>query len=86
MQYEHESGVLARWHGGAYIELGYVADKRTGPFNDKGQASYEKGDFIAHEVINVWDYAEDVPTIERSPAALAETVDRWISGEEDEDE
>ncbi len=33
MQYEHEeTGVVARWHGGEYIELGYIAAENTGPY------------------------------------------------------
>jgi len=85
MQYEHEeSGVVARWHGGAYIDLGYVATERTGPFNDKGDASFEKGEFVAWDCINVWDYAKDEATIPFTPDALAEKVDAHINGEDDE--
>jgi hypothetical protein len=31
------------------------------------------------DVINVWDYAKDEPTIERTRAAMAAAVDEWIN-------
>ena len=41
MEYCHDdTNVLARWHGGEYIELGYLAAADTGPFNDRGEPSY----------------------------------------------
>lgn len=82
LQYEHESGVTARWHGGEYIELGYVAEEDTGPFNNLGQPSHEKGDFVAGDVINVWDHAEGRARIPFSADALAETVDARLSEED----
>ena len=34
------------------------------------------------EAINVWDYENDIPTIERTPEALRAECDEWI---EDQD-
>jgi hypothetical protein len=75
MEYCHdETNVLARWHGGEYIELGYLAAADTGPFNDKGEPSYRAGEFVALDVINVWDHANDCPRIPRTLAALEQEV------------
>ena len=75
MEYTHDdTGVTARWWGGEYIEFGYVAEQDTGPFNDKGQASYNKGEWIATDVINVWDHAKDEPRIPRTLEALEQAV------------
>jgi hypothetical protein len=68
MQYEHESGVVARWHGGAYIELGYLADC----------------EFSASDVINVWDYATDTPRIDRTLDALQAKVDERLADEDED--
>lgn len=69
MEYCHEgTNVLARWHGGAYIDLGYKDSD---------------GDFVAWDCINVWDYAKDESTIPFTPAAMAECVDEHIDGEEE---
>lgn len=87
MQYEHEpTGTIARWHGGAYIELGSIATQDTGPFNNLGQPSYEEGEFMAVEVINVWDYATDEPTIPRTLDALEQAVSDHFDRTDDEDE
>jgi len=69
MQYEHEpTGTIARWHGGAYIELGYID---------------ERGEFIAGDVINVWNYETDQPRIPRTLTALEVKVnDRLAEGAE----
>lgn len=48
MQYEHDSGVIARWSGGAYIDLGYIDNEH---------------EFHAYDVINVYDYAKGEATI-----------------------
>ena len=62
MEYVHEdTGTTARWWGGEYIEFGYVAEQNHGPRNDAGQWSYEVGDWVALDVINVWDHAKDEP-------------------------
>jgi hypothetical protein len=64
MQYvEPDSGVVCQWHGGAYIELGYID---------------ESGEFIAGDVINVWDYAKDEPRIPRTLDAFQEVCDERI--------
>lgn len=81
-----DDGPEFQWHGGAYIEIGYTAQEDTGPFNDQGQPSYSAGEFVAGEVINVWDYAKDEPTIDRSLSAFQERCDEWLAGDEDEDE
>ena len=71
MQYENEEiGLVARWHGGEYIDLGYC----------------DNGEFIAHDVINVWDHAEDKPRIPRTLSALAEEVEDHIRDEHEEDD
>jgi len=75
MQYEHEeSGVVARWHGGEYIELGGIAGKDLGPFNNLGQPSYHKGEFVAWEVLNVWDHATGKARIPFTLEALEQAV------------
>lgn len=48
MQYEHESGVIARWSGGSYIDLGWIDGA---------------GEFHATDTINVYDYAKGEPEI-----------------------
>ena len=72
MQYEHESGTVARWHGGEYIELGYFDDGRDGEF---------LGAFVAVDVINVWDHASDAPRIPRSIGAFRKRVDERLAEE-----
>jgi hypothetical protein len=84
MQYENEdTGLVARWHGGEYIELGGIAGKDLGPFNNLGQPSYSKGEFVAWDVINVWDHKNDCPRIPRTLAALAEEVEDHIKNDEE---
>lgn len=76
MQYEHEaSGVVARWHGGEYIELGYV--------QSQGTPGIDGDDFHAYDVINVWDHAENQPRIARTLDAFQERVDRRMREELD---
>jgi hypothetical protein len=83
MEYVHaESGVTARWHGGAYIDLGYVATEDQGPFNNHGDPSFSAGEFVTSDVINVWDYANDEPTIPRTLDALEQAVNEWWMNEE----
>ena len=86
MEYQHESGVTARWHGGPYIELGHVAEEDTGPFNDKGDPSYYAGEFVALDAINVWDIETDEPTIPRTLDALQQAVDEYFEEDEDDEE
>jgi hypothetical protein len=69
MQYAHEAtGTVARWHGGAYIELGYID---------------ESCEFVAGDVINVWDYATDKPRIPRTLDALKLKVDARLTDSDD---
>ena len=68
MEYCHEeTNVLARWWGGEYIELGYKD---------------QDGDFVAWDVINVWDHAEDKPRIPRTFDAFQAEVDEHIDESE----
>lgn len=72
MQYEDEdTGIVARWHGGEYIDLGWI-DPRDGEFH-------------AGDVINVWDHAKGEARISFTLDALRETVESHIN-DEDEDE
>jgi hypothetical protein len=52
------------WHGGAYIDVGY--------------APASEDEWAASEVINVWDYTDDKPRIDRTIAAFDAKVDDWI--------
>jgi hypothetical protein len=70
MQYEVNE-TSARWHGGAYIELGYID---------------EQGSFTAGDVINVWDYAKDEPRIPRTLAAFQARVDAFMIEQAEEEE
>jgi hypothetical protein len=65
MQHE-ETGSVARWHGGAYIELGYI--------QSQGVDGIHGDDFHAIDVINVWDYETDQPRIPRTLDAFRERV------------
>jgi len=71
MQYEHKSGTVARWHGGAYIDLGHITPM--------GEAGIDNDDFHAFDVINVWDYATDTPTIPRTLDAFKARVDERLA-------
>jgi hypothetical protein len=71
MQYEHEQGFVARWHGGEYIELGYLDTE------DLRRGSGETPPFIAQEVINVWDYA-------KGEARIPRTLDERLAEEDDD--
>jgi hypothetical protein len=71
MQMEHESGVVARWHGGEYISLGYV--------QEMGEAGIDGDAFHAYDVLNVWDYAAGQPRIARTLDAFAEAVNEGIA-------
>jgi hypothetical protein len=76
MQYEHESGIVARWHGGAYINLGTV--------QAVGAAGIDGDDFHAYAVINVWDYAIDAPRIARTLDAFQARVDEFVAEQDAE--
>lgn len=72
MQYENEeTGLVARWHGGEYIDLGYIDTD---------------GEFRAGDVINVWDHAKDEPTIGFHLDEMAECVEAHINGDDEDDE
>ena len=45
------TGIVARWRGGEYIDVGYIK---------------ENGEFSAQDVINVWDYETGQATISNS--------------------
>lgn len=75
MEYTNDdTGIRARWHGGAYIEFGYIAEDNHGPRNNLGQWSYEKGDWVATDVINVWNYSTDKARIPFTFEAFEECV------------
>jgi hypothetical protein len=76
MQYEHESGVVARWRGGEYIDIGSL--------QDQGQPGIDGDDFHAYDVINVWDYAKGEPRIPRTLEAFQEAVDERLAELDDE--
>jgi hypothetical protein len=65
--------------------MSYTATERTGPYNDQGQASYEAGEFVGGDVINVWDYAKDEPRIPRTLDAFEQRCREWLESREDED-
>lgn len=67
MQYEHETGIVARWHGGEYIEIGYLTAEAGTP-----------DAFIAEDVINVWDYEKGQPRIQISLDAMQQAVDEHL--------
>ncbi len=72
MEYKDEDNmVTARWWGGAYIEFGYVG---------------EEGQWVAMDVINVWDYADDKSTVPFTPAAMAEVIEEHLKEEDEDDE
>jgi hypothetical protein len=52
-----------QWHGGEYIEIGYTATEDSTIRNNEGVPSHEAGDFVAGDVINVWDHAKGEATI-----------------------
>lgn len=60
-------GVVFRWHGGPYIEVGYVATERGTYEIEYG---HWVGEFVAQDCINVWDYELSEPNIPRSLEAF----------------
>jgi hypothetical protein len=76
---DEETGTEFQWHGGEYIEIGHTAEQDTGPFNDQGDPSYRAGDFVALDVINVWDHAAGVARIEFSE--FEQTCRDWLEDE-----
>lgn len=77
-EYQHESGIVARWHGGAYIDLG--------SYGDAGAPGIDGDDFHAYDVINVWDYATDEPRIARTLEAFQTRVDEKLAEDAAEDD
>lgn len=55
------------WHGGEYIEVGYMAVERGAYEIDYG---YAVGEFVAQDCINVWDYGTSAPRIARTLEAF----------------
>jgi hypothetical protein len=51
---DEDTGTVFRWHGGAYVDVGYIRH-------------YEDSDpeFKAEDVINVWDDERDISVFER---------------------
>lgn len=64
MQLENDEGeAIARWWGGEYIELGYLAN----------------GEWRAHDVFNVWDHERSEPRIPRTLAGLEDYLDKCLA-------
>jgi len=68
-------GVTFRWHGGAYIESGYIATERGEYERDYGHGI---GDFVAQDCRNVWDYETSEPIIPRSLDAFEAACEQWM--------
>ena len=60
---DEDMGTVFRWHGGAYIEVGYMNIYKAGDTNDP---------FHAEDVINVWDDEQNISTLERQAQAEGE--------------
>lgn len=72
MRFKDEAtGQEFEWHGGEYIEIGYV--------------SHDTGEFVAGDVINVWDYAAGAPRIERSLEAFEARVREYLEDVDDDE-
>jgi hypothetical protein len=79
MQYEDDdTGLVARWHGGEYIDLGYI--------QNQGQPGIDGGDFHAYDVINVWDHSADTARIPFTLDALREAVESHLRDEDEDDD
>jgi hypothetical protein len=63
------------WHGGAYIDVGST--------QAMGSPGINGDDFHAYDCINVWDYATDGPTIERSLEAFEARCQEYMEGGDD---
>lgn len=57
------AGPTFQWHGGEYIEIGYM----------------DEMGFTAHDVINVWDHEHGRPSMPRELGAFQARCDRWIA-------
>lgn len=73
--YEHDSGTVAIWHGGPYIDLGY--------FQDQGTPGINGDDFHAIDCINVWDYETGKARIAFTEAAMRACVNAKLAEEEE---
>lgn len=56
-------GPILRWHGGEYIEIGGI----------------EHDDWVASDVINVWDYETGAPRIPRTLDAFKVCCEEWLA-------
>ena len=87
LEYVDEDRMIrARWHGGAYIEFGYVAEQDSPIRNNLGQPSHAAGEWVALDVINVYDYAKGETSIPFTPAAMAEAIEEHLSDEDEDDD
>lgn len=87
LEYVDEDRMIrARWWGGAYIEFGYVAEADSHIRNNLGQASHEAGDWVALDVINVYDYAKGEASIPFTREAMAEAIEERLSEDDEDDE
>jgi len=62
---DEDTGTVFRWHGGAYIDVGYY------PYDHEGRVlltSDNVPDFSAQDVINVWDDEGDLSYLEAEVA------------------
>jgi hypothetical protein len=79
MQYVNEDeGIVARWHGGEYIDIGYI--------QPQGQSGMYEDDFHAVDVINVWDHAENRSRIPFTLDALKQCVEAHFNGDDDDED
>lgn len=67
INYTASDGTVARYRGGAYIDLGYADGEH----------------FHALDTINVYDYAKGEPTIAFTPRDVANAVEQHLASEED---
>jgi hypothetical protein len=66
MEYTNkELGIVARWHGGAYIDI--------------YSTTFEGGHAAPMVAVNVWNYATDRPTIPPTLQGLTDHMESWIA-------
>lgn len=69
------------WSGGAYIDIYSMDDARPDKRDRTGrfemQHAAQRG--APFEVINVWDYATDQPTVPRTHEGLKSACDEWLA-------
>lgn len=73
--YAPDDGPEFVWHGGAYIDVGYT--------QPQGEPGIHGGDFHAYDCINVWDYAEDKPRIDRTLDAFEQRCRDWLAAQDE---